>query len=308
MGFWTTNSFVPTWSGFLSKYIWNLPPQVLESLSIRRQVELPQELIMRTARLEDLGAITEFWSRYFSNWSSCHCSVPLAHIKKMFSSGIWEIILVVRKDGNIVGTIVRRRIKNLHIREAKWSTAAVIDYFCVHPAWRKKGVGRSLLNAIHNTATVPMNPMPPQLIFWEGLKFLPPLSIGLFWTRRGVIGPGVQVYGEECEKAWNNNRGDIWTEKAGEEITFWKTEHHGIVIIWNTFHRSVPDGGDIGIVLGGSIDAVNSLALSSPWSVFLFPGYNYGTFESPWKMDSPFQWIGYNLSVGFVGAFPRIGF
>ena len=299
MGFWSNNSFVPTWTDFITNYLWSSPPKLLETLKTVHSANLSAGLLLRAATVEDFPAILEFWGRFFSNWGSCRCVIPLEHLRKMSS---WEILVVVRGDGILLGTIVRRHLKNLHVREAKWADAAVIDYYCVHPAWRKKGIGRALLNAIHNTGPTPM---PPQLIFWEGLRAIPPLALGLFWNRRGVLGSGVPVLGEECQRAWNDcvKGCDVWTEKPGEEISFWRAGG-GICIVWNTFHRTVPDGGAIGIVLGGNADA---LAASSPWAVLLLPG----GFSSPgpsWKMDSPFQWIGYNLSIGFVGGFPKIGF
>ena len=295
MAFWTSNQFVPNWTDFFSNYLWSSPPRLLETLPIKRRVNIPEGCELRQAGKGDYKAIVEFWTRYFSNWASCRCVVPVEHLQKMD----WEILLVIR-EGLILGTVVRRKIRNLHIRQAKWSEAAVIDYFCVHPAWRKKSIGRTLLNAIHNTGLVSDQALPPQLIFWEGLKWIPPLSVGILWSRRGILGPGIPYL--DRQKAWNSVKGDIWTDEPGEEISVWSAPS-GPVIVWNTFHRSLPDGGSIGLILAGNGD---ELARSSPWSVLLMPGTLSPGPE--WKMDSPFQWIGYNLSIGFVSSFPLIGF
>jgi len=122
------------------------------------------------------------------------------------------------------------------------------------------------------------------------------------------------------KRAWANcvKGVDVWTEEAGDEIEFWSatgTRTIEPVVIWNTFHRTI--GGQLGIVLGGDAAAINALAASkSPWGVLLVPRTTpftsdlapKGGIESLWKFDSFFQWIGYNLSVGFIsGEFPRIG-
>jgi len=313
MSFWKSNPFVPSWTSFLGQAWSSSPPKLLETLEVRRQVRVPRGYSLRTAVPGDFPAIVEFWGRYFSVQKSCRCILPLAHLQKMVLKGLWEILLVVREGTyEILGTIVRRRLRNLHVREAKWAEAGVIDYYCVHPAWRKRGIGRALLDAIHNTAK---QPMAPQLIFWEGLHPLyPPLSVGVFWVRmcsRIATEAATQLTDpQECLKEWVKGKRDIWTEEPGEEITFWKTTA-GVVTVWNSFHCSVPNGLTIGVVLGGCPAAINTLALTSAWGILLVPRLNPLTQDlgDAWTLDSPFQWIGYNLSVGFIsGEFPLIGF
>ena len=112
-------------------------------------------------------------------------------------------------------------------------------------------------------------------------------------------------------KAWKLLKRDIWTEEPGEEISFWKTSA-GIVTVWNSFHRTIPDGFSIGVVLGGSAEAINLLASTkSEWGVLLVPRLNPlgNDLGDSWTLDSPFQWIGYNLSIGFISSeFPCVGF
>ena len=312
--FWKMNPFVPSWSNFLSQAWSSSPPKLLETLDIRRAVQIPRGCILRAACQGDFVAIVEFWGRYFSVQHACRCIIPLTHIQKMVLKGVWEILIVVREDSyEILGTIVRRRLKNLHIREAKWAKAGVIDYYCVHPAWRKRGIGKALLDAIHNTGGSPMS---PQLIFWEGLHPLyPPLSVGFFWVRKcsQVVDSCRKVTDtQECLKAWRLLRRDIWTEEPGEEISFWKSSAPSmqIVTVWNSFHCSVPHGLTIGVVLGGSAQDIETLANTNAWGILLVPRMSIlasGLGEG-WSLDSPFQWIAYNLSIGHIsGEFPCIG-
>lgn len=316
MGFWKSNPFVPSWSSFLGQLWSSSPPRLLETLDVRRPVQVPSGCSVRQACQGDFLAIVEFWGRYFSVQKSCRCVVPLVHLQNMVLKGLWEVVIVVRNGSHeVLGTIVRRKIRNLHVREARWASAGVIDYYCVHPAWRKRGIGNTLLDVIHNTGGAPMS---PQLIFWEGLHPLyPPLSIGVFWVRKcgGSANSAVAKLSErqECLRAWQSLRGsgrDIWTEEPGDEVLFWKTPA-GPVAVWNSFHCTVPHGQTIGVVLGGSEAAINTLANTSAWGILLVPSINPFTHSlgDGWTLDSPFQWIGYNLSVGFVSSeFPYLGF
>jgi hypothetical protein len=88
----------------------------------------------------------------------------------------------------------------------------------------------------------------------------------------------------------------------------------GVVVVWNTFHQAL--GGSVGIVLSASGAATALADSKSPWGVLLLPrpipftqfGGGGGAPEG-WVYDSLFQWIGYNLSVGFIsGKFPALGF
>jgi GNAT superfamily N-acetyltransferase len=229
----------------------------------------------------------------------------------MLAEKRWEGIIIINSAGEVVGTLIRRFIKNLHVDKAVWKTAGAIDYFCVHPAWRKKGVGRALLTAIQNRTA---DPVPPQLFFLEHFQMrIPPISAGIFMSLQkgqGEAGEAVRVH--DGKVMWENcvKGSDVWSSEPGEEISFWKAnERSDVVVIWNTFHRVMPGGELIGIVLSDNAASVEALArVKSPWGVFLSAGAS-SRGRAGWKINSVFQWIGYNLSIGFIsGRFPVIGF
>jgi hypothetical protein len=154
---------------------------------------------------------------------------------------------------------------------------------------------------------------------------------GVFLYRKTSTGSAVAEQIKDAGKmreAWRDcvKGVDIWSDEPGEEISGWISDkrsdersgersgerNHKPVIIWNTFHRALPDGGLVGIVLSHSHEAAEALAQTkSPWGVLLVPvrdpfTHSYGP---EWKFNSVFQWIAYNLSVGFVsGSFPVVGF
>jgi hypothetical protein len=229
------------------------------------------------------------------------------------------VLLAVGGNGQVIGTVVRRRLKGLRVYEARWAAAAAIDFFCVHPSWRSRGLGRSLLDTIHNLSTFPIA---PHLILWEGLRpSVPPLSVGWFWMRRcgfchtkgcggGGGGDSRRVTdSQEIQTAWKRAvaGADVWTEEPGEEITVWDTG--GIrTVVWNTMHVTVPDGLPIGIVISDLASADALASVKSPWGVLLI-GQGSPFTLGEWTLDSAYQWIGYNLSVGRVShQFPRVGF
>jgi hypothetical protein len=212
-------------------------------------------------------------------------------------------IIVVVKDSQVIGSIVRRWTK-LHIKETAWQKAGIIDYFCIHPAYRKKGIGRALLSCLHN---VTERPIQPHLMLLEGFQLsMPPIAAGVYLSRRCTGSILIQKGGawEDCVKGSSSS---IWTPYEEGETTIW-TCASGQVAIWNTFHYSIPDGLRIGIVVGYScIEAVNEAATSTAHGsgVLLLPVPVWQTVPG-WTIDSPFQWLAYNVQAGFIAGFPCI--
>ena len=295
MSFWKSNPMVPSWTAQISSWWSSYPPRLLET----RDIRLPTRGEAYLATQEDLHQLPEFWARWFST-PSCRCLVPLKHIQNMVKAGRWEI-LVVRNRGEIIGTLVHKFIKGLHVKGAFWPMAGMIDYFAIHPAWRKKGVGRCLLSTLHNMIPTPI---PPQLILWEGIKpSIPPLSIGSYWSKRCVQGPTLACSDVQIWKQLVSVKG-IWSDYEAHETQIFKTSS-GFLAIWNTFHRSIPDGLSIGIIVAySSKEAVEEFTMSSSYGILLSD-----TQINNWNYDSPYQWIAYNLNPGFTDlTLPAIGF
>lgn len=307
-GFWTNNPCTPSWINTLSQIWSGSPPRLLEPMPAKRPVRLPQGCQIRLAVAEDSGAIAEFWGRYFSISKACRCAVSKEVVLRSIALARWQIIVTVSGD-QIIGTVVRRYLKGLHVYEARWPAAAAIDFFCVHPSWRSRGVGRALLDTVHNLSQLPLQ---PHLIFWEGLRpSVPPLAGGCFWARRceGTAVATLVRDKEAIQKAWLScAKGmDVWTEEPGEEISVWSIDGRNVVV-WNTLHVTVPDGKPIGIVLS-NLESADALASAkSYWGVLLTPQIS-PLPSGEWTFDSVYQWIAYNLSVGKPSVqFPRIGF
>ena len=146
---------------------------------------------------------------------------------------------------------------------------------------------------------------------WEGIQLsVPPVSAGLFMYKKCSPVAGVQVERlQGSASAWTAlQRGNqLWSEydSSAEETSIWSSSR-GPVAIWNTFHRSVPEGLLIGIVVGGSVEAADAFSSASghPFGILLatWPFRLHG-----WQIDSPYQWISYNTHLGFVNTqFPGL--
>ena len=152
--------------------------------------------------------------------------------------------------------------------------------------------------------------MLPQIMLWEGVQpTIPPASMGLFIYRK-CFPNGITAVEQESAIQWAEmQRGkDIWNEscEAPGETSIWKVGQEKIAI-WNTFHRSVPEGLLIGIVVGGSIADANAFSQASghPFGILLMAGSQL--VHEGWTLDSPYQWISYNTKMNFISyQFPGI--
>lgn len=303
--FWKNNPCVPTWTDLMKDWFNGQPSKLIDSTPPMRPFA---QVFIRKATPEDLEQLPEFWSRWYSNTKSARCIVPISHVLKMAKG---DIFVCVNPAGEVVGSIVRRWLTGLHMREVRWPRAAIIDYFCIHPAHRSKGLGRALLTFLHNSTLYTEKCILPQLMMWEGVQpSIPPASVGLFLYRKCYKGPSSATEVEANADVWRQlQRGkDIWNEscEAPGETSVW-TVGAANVAIWNTFHRSVPEGLLIGIVVGGSITDANAFSQASghPFGILLIAGSLLGS--EGWSLDSPYQWISYNTKMNFISyQFPGI--
>jgi GNAT superfamily N-acetyltransferase len=292
--------------------MYSYPSKLIDTSNHLLKVSLPPGLVLRQATPADLEQLPEFWTRYFSD--STRCIVPLLHIQTKAATS-WTVLVIV-KDGIVIGSLVRRAITNLYMREVVWGSAGVIDYFCIHPAYRKKGIGRALLARIHNMVNKPIQ---PHLMLLEGVQtIIPPCAAGVFVSKRcHHTNLAIREVTEGQEKIWldcvkgsavKSNWSSASMEAKAREVSLWQIGS-SYVAIWNTFHYSIPDGARIGIILGhtGDIDKAAE-TVGHGYGVLLLGVSVAESIGHTWSLDSPFQWISYNTNNGFIGGFPALAF
>lgn len=302
MSFWKNNKYVPSWPGYLSSY-WNKSKPHRLVLEKSLFASTASSLNVRIARQSDLEAIQEFWYRYFSISSSCRCTIPLTRIQEMSRTDeIWVVVVEEGVKGIVVGTIVRRFAKRVHVEDAYFPQIGVIDYFCVHPAWRSRGVGRKLLQNMHNTN--PGDVFHPHFFLWEGFQAgIPPIASGVFWSLIPTTKVKDNLVEISIESIWHKfyKSRRVWSEESSTSDLY-AYEIDGLdewIVIQDTHHVTVPEGKKIGILVGQSS---NKIEISTSWEL-LFPGKLMAETisQNEWRMDSPYQWISYNLQTNSLG-------
>lgn len=313
--FWSNNPHVASWISSVTAWWRGDPPRLLVIEKSPLQQQAIPGVDVRQATFEDLNWLPEFWFHWFSLSSRCKSKLPLTLVKEAFVGKRWEVFIALRQDtGQLIGTLVCRKIEQLKIDGAVWPQAAVVDYFCVHPAWRSKGVGRSLLTLLHNTRKTPM---PPHLMFWEQaiqLK-LPCFSSGIFWLRE--CQPSVSTDWQaitdpaDRERLWTAciPKGSVEARGGWAETTVYRGLE-GSVAIWNTFHTTVPEGFSVAIVLGAtSEEALNAFCRKGAggFGILLRPANAIAPPSDQWQFDSVYAWFAYNTLLGSgpgLGTFP----
>ena len=310
MSFWRHNPCVPTWLGTAQAWWSNAPPRLLEPApTIGHTAALPG-LVMTKGTVAHAQEVAQFLSRWFSSSQRARADVPSAVVAAAVQGGRWDIWIVRRVSGEIVGTVVRRWIQDLVIGLARWPRAGVVDFFAVHPAFRARGVGRWLLSTLQASTA---RPIPPHLILWEGIGTVPPLAWGQLWSlsaagaagaagaAQKIVNPATQV------EAWSRLVHTTFLHSAwiaSTETTLWQTPA-GVVAVQDLYHRSVPEGWRMAMIVAATTpQAVAAFASASPWPLLLADR----AWDARWKSDSPFQWVGYNVLAGTVTtSYPCIG-
>lgn len=316
--FWTSNPCVPSWIETLRMRWFGEYPKLLQANPPIHRTGIPG-FLCRPAELEELEEVCAFWYSWYNTAPHSRCVIPAWVVKECVLLKRWEILLVRKKDeaSTLIGTIVRRNIENLQVYEAKWPQACVVDFYCIHPAYRKKGIGRLLLAELQNSGK---RPFAPHLILWEFVNpFFPPLSVGGFYYRMygTPLVPCTVLEGVDAEKVWNSltEKKPIrsgWMKRS-RELSVYRVGTFGYIAIWNTYHVSLPAGKPVNIVI--AYTSMQTLQVfcgdgSKEDGFLIAPRTSLqDTFPEGWKFDSMFQWVAYNLAIGKVcSESPCLGF
>lgn len=229
----------------------------------------------------------------------------------------------VMKKRDIIGTIRYHTLGTLWISSRP--VISLVDAFCVHPDYRKKGVGAYLLSALHKTANLEGRPFAMFLKEGRSLPILsPPMYSCHYLYRRLPENPitdhphifsltpkqahhWIQIY-MTCQP------NTLLIYRPNATNTCWRVYRHGIhtilACIQNT-HQKMSSGQRIGwvtvwlespaitpvirhyasIALSESVQGYEWLWINSQWA-----GYPVDEPPPPWKRDGGFHWYTYQFT------------
>ena len=298
---------------------------------------------MEQAQVHVASEIHAFWHFWFKNSNRCRTSIPLSHIVDGIESGSWKILCAWEQGGEkrLVGTIVRRAIGRICVKGVWFEGAGSIDYFCIHGAWRRRGLGRCLLGSIHGlmAATGAGAPIAPHLFLYERSQLLcAPLSWTTLWVRRARPGnlqlpvtrcegtaleAAIQAAGRSLEIVGSHHGGKetaVYCVKVRKDTSV-SVKGVGGGLVWGAvldlFCVSIPEGYRIGCLQGiwsnskavgaeaNATEAAEAIVDACGFDLVLVPSCVPRKTDSGWERDETVQWIGYNLNSGlYTESYP----
>jgi hypothetical protein len=152
-------------------------------------------------------------------------------------------------------------------------------------------------------------------MFWEQAIHiqLPFFASGFLWAWKGNA-VATQTKWERITDPEDRERlwaacvppGAVKAKGGWIETEVWRGLE-GSVAVWNTYHRSVPEGLSIGIVVGATSDqALTAFCATGTFGVVLRPAFAIAPPEG-WEFDAPYTWFAYNTLLGTgpgLGTFP----
>ena len=285
--FWKT---YPIQNIFKAK--WNTKP--FEDLRFEREpVTFPLEIKMKKT-----NRIKYFLKDYFGNPPK----TPVLDIPEDKLYGTKDVILYV-EDKYIIGCVRYHYIGTFLDKEIY-----CVDCFCIHPLWRKKGVGDYLLTMLH--IYVNKHNIPYSLFLKEGnLNVLHPPLYSSIYVYRKTEKSDNSVIDISIVDAYKLI--DIYCEcnpifvikNRDNKNQHWKLYKKGKVLacIQDTYQRF--EGNKIGWITAWI--CLSSTSTSNTNSAKQISDSMYGTFDyiwgnkkwtgnsKEWKNDGPFHWYSY---------------
>lgn len=342
--FWTDNPFAPTWRAAVH-HLWSgTGPE----LCVKGCVDMgwndggggqgtPLDFSIAPCTDADVDELAEFLQRWYQNTLRARCVVSATWIRqKLAPPREWNTCCLARAHGGqkrIVGCVVQWNAGWLRVSKKNFSNARAIDYLCVAGGWRKKGVARQLLFAIHTAAAaearaIGANQFPPHFFCLEQPQLrIPPFSWTPMVARSGAPAPTARAAraatwdsAVTAETVWraavasgrtcslSSSLLDKWnTISSGPHSpprdTLFYTNHHGLYFIrTDTQHITVPCGKRI-----YTLDTVPRAPTAEELEGFvdtvcagtlvLCPAA-WSRMNAGWEPDASVQWISYNLQTG----------
>lgn len=260
MAFWK-DYVVPSWWGS-----W-IPrePTVLQSRQALVRPVAPISGIhpLRACLPEDAEDITRLLRAHFTVGARCRMELPSARIRAGLQAGWIGVCARDRSHNRLVGCAFSLPA------EFEGRPCGIVDFFCVEPAWRKRGIARSLLRSLVNQTAAA-----DRLIHFFIKEGFPLLSLPPLYQGRWM---------------WRRSRGS----KRGSRLGFG---------FQDLYHRSLPEGYRLGELVeypsGASAQEIEEAIDNSPFEIVCMDTRFPHISEKGWKNDITYQWYCFNFHPG----------
>lgn len=194
MSFWK-ESPGPTWSDWFSSLV--ACTGIPLAQPIRRfplALAAPSDLFEYSiAKPNESASICQFLNEYFKITQKSVCCLPVERLSRGIQSD-W-IVIVARENQKIVGTVISRILGSLVFqmninaeqKQSRFSSADYIDFFCVHPEYRKSGVGSELLRQVDFYSSERGRPIHFFQKELTPLFVIPPIWYGTYIFRETIL-------------------------------------------------------------------------------------------------------------------------
>jgi hypothetical protein len=147
MGFWIDTPNITYWDAIKSIWCQTTPPFILKKNVLRPIYSIPY-IIFKPADFKNAVSYSHFIKTNFVS----NINIPSEIISKGFAENKWLGIEARDIDLNLIGLIISKPISHFYSSEFPRNPltgVGLVDYFCILPAWRKKGLGTRMLFKLH---------------------------------------------------------------------------------------------------------------------------------------------------------------
>ena len=262
----------------------------------------------------------------YSIYSRCKISLSERRIHDGFLLDKWIGVGVLTIDKKLVGCCISRPLGRLKLSHETLHESGIVDYFCIHHAYRKQGIASAILEElVLRTAN---QGRAVHLFLKEGFPLwkLPPLYTSQYLSRKkglpseskdflgsmgiGLHGP-IQSYTHADYLPLRKFIANLPHQLTGDSelFSFSYKGHSVFLCMTDLHHRTVPEGhriGELTWMLPQTVEvpvAIQRLAVetcidSSRFEIVLLDKSIPHDSKQAWETDAPFSWYIYNYNPG----------
>ena len=216
MGFWSSTPNVSYWSYIQSVWLPVKAPSLLVNKSTQVILKKTPGAVYRRAVSQNAKQYTKFIETYFNYIEGkTRTVIPPEIIEEGLRNNTWYGIEVRNQDSFIIGIVFSIQVQYLYSSEFSkqpLTECGLVDYFCVAPEWRNKGVGTNILTKLFELTS--QNGRRSHIFASEGSALfykIPPFVKGCYiWREKGE-----QLHKNLGELTISKNKqinmGEIWS-------------------------------------------------------------------------------------------------